>query len=150
MKLTKDLREFIELFNSHGVEYLLVGAYAFAFHAKPRFTEDLDIFVGSSPENADRIERALKAFGFGSLGLTAKDFTADDQIVQLGQPPNRIDLLTSVTEVNFADAWERRVPGNLDGLPVWFLDKESLIRNKRAVGRHQDVADVYNLTRIKP
>jgi hypothetical protein len=142
MKLNKDSREFIELLNSNEVDYLLVGAYAFAFHALPRYTKDIDILVGTSPVNAEKLHRALVQFGFGNTGLSPSDFTKPDQIVQLGYEPNRIDLLTSISGVDFAGAWANRVSDSLDGLPVWFLDRESLLRNKRSTGRARDKADV--------
>ena len=145
MNLNKDLREFIELLNSSGVEYLIVGGHAVGFHAIPRYTRDIDILVGTTAENAARMERVVAQFGFRSLGLAAKDFEVEDQIVQLGHPPNRIDLLTSITGVNFAEAWPKRVAAQLDGIPVWLLDRESLVANKRATGRSKDRADLEAL-----
>jgi hypothetical protein len=136
------LREFIELLNSNGVEYAIVGGYAVAFHARPRYTGDIDFLVRRTPENAERILRALARFGFGSLGLTAADFLKPDCIVQLGHPPNRIDVLTSISGVETDDVWEGRVDCELDGLPVHFIGRLELIRNKREVGRPQDRADL--------
>ena len=133
--------------NSHGVEYLIVGAHALAFHGFPRYTGDVDVLLRPTPENAARIERVLVAFSFASLGLSATDFLDTGRVVQLGIAPNRIDLLTSLTGVPFEEAWDRRVPGNLDGVPVAFLSRETLIKNKRATGRTQDAADVENLER---
>jgi predicted nucleotidyltransferase len=145
MRLQKDLREFIGLLNSHGVEYLLVGGYALAFHGAPRYTGDIDLFVRGTQENAARIERAIAAFGFAPLGLGAADFVRPDAIVQLGQPPNRIDLLTSITGVGFEEAWAGRAAGDLDGLPVYFIGREAFLKNKRATGRTQDRADLERL-----
>jgi hypothetical protein len=150
MKLHKDLREFIALLNSHGAEYLVAGAHCLAFHGFPRFTGDVDLFVRVSPENAGRLERVVRDFGFESTGLQAKDFLEPDQIIQLGVAPHRIDVLTSIDGVDFEDAWTARVPGMLDGLSVYFLSKELLIKNKLAVGRPQDIADVEQLRRIQP
>jgi hypothetical protein len=116
-----------------------------AYHGVPRFTGDIDFLVASSPENAARIERALAAFGFGSLGLSAKDFMIPGQVIQLGHPPSRIDLLTSITGVPFEEAWRERVPAELDGLPVHFIGREALIRNKRATARARDLADLEAL-----
>lgn len=146
MKLAKDLREFIELLNSHGVEYVLVGAYAMAFHTRPRYTEDIDILIHATPENAARVDAVLTAFGFTSLGLSAADFRAPDRIVQLGQPPNRIDLITSISGVSFEEAWEDRKSGELDGIPISFLSKECLKRNKAATGRAKDLEDLRRLS----
>ncbi|MBZ5592663.1 MAG: hypothetical protein LAP39_10540 [Acidobacteriia bacterium] len=145
MPLQKDLREFIESLNSHHVEYLIVGAFALAFHGVPRSTGDIDILVRRSAENASRIESVLVDFSFASLGLTAADFIDADQVIQLGQVPNRIDLLTSITGVGFDEAWAGRVAASLHDIPVHFLGRECLIRNKRATGRTQDLADLEAL-----
>ena len=141
MKIPKDWREFIELLNSHGVEYLIVGAHALAFHAHPRNTGDLDVFIRRTPENAKRIESVLRAFGFVSLGISAADMEQPDQIVQLGYAPNRIDVITSITGVTFDEAWRERVSGDLDGIPVQFIGREEFVRNKKATGRSKDLAD---------
>jgi hypothetical protein len=98
-KLHSDLSEFVELLNSHGVEYLVVGGYAVAFHGHPRLTGDIDFFVRPAYENAERVLQVLKAFGFGELDIAANDLVATERIVQLGRPPNRIDLLTSISGV---------------------------------------------------
>src|SRR5947208_12047170 len=120
MPISKDLREFIELLNSHGVEFLIVGAYALAFHGWPRYTGDIDILIRPSDDNAKRVEAVIRDFGFGSLGLTAADFREPYQVVQIGLPPNRIDLLTALTGVTFDEAWQDREPGDLDGVHVQF------------------------------
>ena len=145
MQLSKDLREFLECLNANEVEYLIVGAYAVAWHGYPRFTADLDILVRTTTANAERVLRSLAAFGFGSLGLTADDFADTDQIVQLGVLPNRIDLITSITGVTFDEAWEGRTMGDLEGIPVAFIGREMLIRNKEATGRARDVGDAEEL-----
>lgn len=145
MPLQKDLREFIESLNSHHVEYLIVGAFALAFHGVPRSTGDIDILVRTSPGNAALVEEVLRAFGFASLGLSAADFLHPDQVIQLGHPPNRIDLLTSITGVTFEEAWAGGVAAELHGVPVRFIGREALIRNKRATGRTQDKADLEAL-----
>ena len=145
MPLHSDLREFIELLNSHRVEYLIVGAHALAFHGHPRYTGDIDILVRASPENAGRLAQVISAFGFADTGLGAKDFLTPDQIVQLGQPPNRVDLLTSITGVGFDEAWANRAPAKLEGLPVFFIGLDSLVKNKKATGRTQDQADLEAL-----
>jgi hypothetical protein len=144
MPLQKDLREFIELLNSHRVEYLIVGAFALAFHGVPRFTGDIDILIRTSAENATRVEEVLRVFSFALLGLSAADFLSPHQVIQLGHPPNRIDLVTSITGVTF-EAWASCVLGELHGVPVRFLGREELIRNKRATGRTQDKADLEAL-----
>jgi hypothetical protein len=104
-KLQRDLNEFIGLLNSQGVEYLVVGGHAVAFHGHPRFTGDIDFFIRPERDNAERVLRAMKDFGFGALELGPDDLTMAERIVQLGLPPNRIDLLTSISAVSFDDAW---------------------------------------------
>lgn len=142
MALSKDLREFIELLNSHRVEYLIVGAHSIAFHARPRFTGDLDLLVQPTQANAQKLATVLNEFGFAHLDIKASDFTQPGQVIQLGRAPNRIDLLTSITGVGTDEAFAAKVPGKLDSLRVAFLSKELLIANKRAVARPQDIADL--------
>ena len=143
--LNQDFKEFIESLNANQVRYLVVGGYAVAAHGHPRYTKDIDIWIEVSPENAGNILRALDQFGFGSLGLTAADFLTNDQIVQLGNPPNRIELFTALPGVEFATCYPSRVEIELDGVRVDFIDLENLKKNKRATGRHQDLADLENL-----
>lgn len=145
MPLHPDWKEFLELLNSNEVEYLIVGAHARGLYGVPRYTGDLDIFVRSSPENARRLERALQAFGFGSLELTAEDFLVPNRVIQLGIEPYRIDLLTSISGVEFEEAWSDRVAGDLDGVPVAFLSLRAFRKNKLAAGRPKDLADLADL-----
>jgi hypothetical protein len=146
--LSNDLREFIRLLAREGVEYLIVGAWSLAFHGRPRYTGDLDLFVRREGPNADRLMRALEAFGFGSAGLTRDDFLKEDFVIQLGVEPNRLDILTGISGVTFEEAWAARVAGTLEGLPVWFISRDLLIRNKKASGRDQDLADVHLLEAV--
>jgi hypothetical protein len=143
MKLSKDLREFVALLNSKKIKYLLVGGYAVAYHGLPRFTEDIDFLIEISPENASLLAAAVKDFGFPEF--KPDDFRKPETVIQLGRAPNRIDLLTSVTAVSFEEAWKTKVETNLDGLPVWVISKELLVRNKLATGRQQDLADVERI-----
>jgi len=143
--LSKDFREFIESLNENSVRYLVVGGYAVAFHGHPRYTSDLDVWVELSPDNADKIIAALKKFGFGSLGLKPEDFLEMDQIVQLGYPPNRIDILTTLIDLKFEDCYKKKVEVEIQGLRINFIDIENLKKNKRATGRSQDLADAENL-----
>jgi hypothetical protein len=146
MRLNEDWRQFIELLNSHGVEYVIIGGLAIAFHAEPRFTGDLDVLIGPSPENAARTLEAIHAFGLGGLGVALQDLQQDGQIIQFGYRPRRIDIVTSITGVAFEEAWASRVAASLDGIPVHFIGREALIRNKRAVGRERDLADLDMLS----
>ena len=145
MKLDQDLREFIELLNARNVCYLVVGAYALAFHGRPRYTGDIDFFVQPSAHNAELVAKIIEEFGFASLGIVAADLSIDDQVIQLGVEPNRIDLMTSISDVSFEEAWNTREYGEIDGLKVPFISKELLKRNKTAVGRKQDLADLDHL-----
>jgi hypothetical protein len=145
MPLPKEWREFIELLNCHEVEYLVVGATALAHHGIPRFTGDLDILVRSTPDNAQRVERLLRDFGFAQLGLTAQDFINSYQVVQLGVAPLRIDLVTSLSGVTFEEAWAGRVSVVMDGVKVNMLGRKELIENKKVTRRPQDLADLNAL-----
>ncbi len=145
MPLPKDWRAFIESLNSSEVEYLIVGAVALAYHGIPRYTGDLDILIRNSPENSRRLESALQSFGFAALGLKAADFVDSCRVVQLGVPPNRIDLLTSITGVSFDEAWAEKIGAELEGIQVNFIGRQTLIRNKRSSGRPQDLADLQAL-----
>jgi hypothetical protein len=145
MALHPDWREFLSLLHSRGVRFLLVGAHALAAHGYPRFTGDLDIFVERTPENASRILAVLTDFGFGHVGLGAADFTRPNRVAQLGFPPVRIDLLTSISGVSFRAAWEGRLQTELGGVPVSVLGIRELLRNKRASGRPKDLADAAAL-----
>jgi hypothetical protein len=139
------LARFIESLNSNGVEYLIVGAVALAYHGFPRYTGDLEVLVHNTDENTKRLESALAAFGFASLGLKAADFADSYRVIQLGVPPNRIDLLTSITGVPFDEAWADRVETDMEGTRVSFISRQALIRNKRLTGRTQDRADLEAL-----
>jgi hypothetical protein len=145
MKLNKDLREFIALLNSTGVRYLIVGGYAVGFHGYPRFTGDIDFFVERSLENATRLEKVLSDFGFGGLGLSAGNFLEPESVIQLGRPPHRIDILTSIDAINFGEAWPNRANAELDGISTAFISKKDLVKNKRATARPQDIADLDKL-----
>lgn len=147
--LDEDLRELLALLIAHGADFLVAGGHAVAFHGYPRYTEGLDLYVRATPENGARIVAALEAFGFGSLGLTANDFTADDRVIQLGRAPNRVDLLTRLWGVEFDEAWSRRVEASLDSMHVAMLGRADLIRNKRATARPQDLADVAALEALE-
>ena len=145
MEVQHDFRDLLGLFNAHKVDYLIVGAHALAYHGAPRYTGDLDILVRPSPENAHRILQALEEFGFGSVGLTAEDFTGLDKVVQLGVPPVRIDILTSVTGVSWEEAAAGRMQGNYGDIVVYFIGRKYFIRNKQALGRKKDQADLEAL-----
>jgi hypothetical protein len=145
MVLNQDFREFIQLLNEHNVLYLVVDGYAVAFHGYPRYTKDIDIWIYLDQDNAEKLLKALEDFGFGSLDLKVEDFLDPDQVVQLGYPPNRIDLITDLKGVEFCICYSAKVEVEIEGTKVNFIDSENLKKNKQATGRHQDLADVENL-----
>jgi len=147
VSVSKDFEELFALLNAQGVKGLIVGGYAVTYHTRPRYTKDIDIWIEPTRENVERLLQALDDFGFGNLGLKAEDFSPG-RFVQLGQPPNRIDLLTAIKSVAFAEAWESRVEDLFGEQRVCFLGKEELIRNKKAVGRPKDREDVRVLKRF--
>jgi hypothetical protein len=145
MPLPEDWRAFIESLNSSGVDYLVVGAVALAHHGLPRYTGALDILVRNSPENAQRVESALAAFGFSGPGLKAADFVDSYRVIQLGIPPVQIDVLTSITGVSFEQAWAGRVQVQLEDTPLNMIGRDALIQNKKGTGRAKDKANLEAL-----
>ncbi len=145
MVLNKDFREFIALLNANSVKYLIVGGYAVGFHGYPRYTKDLDVWILASEENAENILKALEQFGFSDVGLQKQDFLKPDEFVQLGYPPNRIDIVMSCDGVDFNSCFNSRKEVMVDGLTINFIDLENLKKNKKASGRPQDLADLDNL-----
>jgi hypothetical protein len=150
VNVSKDFEELFAFFNARNVKVLIVGGYAVAFHAKPRFTKDIDLWVEPTLENAERLLAALSDFGFGSLPLTVDDFTQPGRIVQLGQPPNRIDFMTSIQGLGFEEAWKSRVEGQYGAERVFYLGRSDLMRNKELVARPQDQADLEWLRSSSP
>jgi hypothetical protein len=145
MEVQPDFRDLFALFNEHKVEYIIVGAYALAFHGAPRYTGDIDILVKPDAPNAQRILAALDKFGFGSVGLKAEDFENPDKVIQLGVPPVRVDIVTSITAVSWEEACSGRVEGKYGDIAVYFIGREQFILNKRALGRKKDLADLEAL-----
>jgi hypothetical protein len=145
MEIYQDFKEFIALLNARHVEYLIVGAHALGFYGAPRFTGDLDILVNPTLDNAHKIIEALKNFGFESLDHRVEDFTDRDSIIQLGVPPVRIDLITSISGVTWEQAWQGRQKGNFGNISTFYVGKQEFIANKRATGRKKDLADLEEL-----
>ncbi len=143
-KHADDFAELAAVLIQNKVEFVIVGAHAVAFHGYARGTKDLDILIRPTPENISRVLAALKDFGFGSLGLKEEDFTGDN-VVQLGYPPNRVDLLSEISGVDTEKVWKTRVKGTYQGLPACFISRECLLENKRAADRGQDRLDVQKL-----
>ena len=144
--LSRDFKEFIESLNANNVRYLVVDGYAVALHGYPRYTKDLDVWIEPKIQNANNVLNALTAFGFGSLDITADDFLEEGNIIQLGYPPNRIDLITSLKGLMFENCYPERVQVEIQGVLIDFIDIENLKTNKKATGRPQDLADLENLT----
>lgn len=145
MEIQPDFKELLALLNAHNVDYVIVGAYALAFHGAPRFTGDIDIFVKPDTKNAESILAALKEFGFDSLDLKKSDFQQPENVIQLGVPPVRVDLLTSLTDVLWQQAYSGRVEGAYGDVPVYFLGRKEFLTNKKALGRKKDLADIEAL-----
>ena len=144
--LSRDFKEFIASLNASNVRYLVVGGYAVALHGYPRYTKDLDVWIEPKIQNANNVLSALTAFGFVSLDITADDFLEEGNIIQLGYPPNRIDLITSLKGLMFENCYPERVQVEIQGVLIDFIDIENLKTNKKATGRPQDLADLENLT----
>ena len=145
MEIQPDFRDLLELFNEHDVLYIIVGGYALAYHGAPRYTGDIDVFIKPDKVNAQRIMTALNDFGFGSIGLQKIDFEKSEQVIQLGVAPVRIDLITSISGVDWEEAQMGCVRGKYGNTPVNYLGKVEFIKNKRSVGRKKDLADLEAL-----
>ena len=146
-------RDFSDLFaalNDAEVSYLLVGAHAVAFHAEPRYTKDLDIWVEPTSENAARVIEALRLFGAPLAGVAESDFSQPGVTLQIGVAPNRIDLATAIDGVAFAEAWPRRVESEYGTHRIWVIGRTDLATNKRAAGRPQDLLDLDLLAKHQP
>ena len=142
MDLQPDWIAVLREFNAAGVEYLVVGATAVAYHGYPRASRDFDVWVRPTSENAPRVYRALAKFGAPMDQVTIADFEHDDTIWQIGVEPLRVDVITGIEGVTFDEAWPRRMFAKVEGLDVPVISREDLIRNKRTVARHKDLADL--------
>jgi hypothetical protein len=147
--LNEDYRDLLVLFADSGVEYVIVGAYALAFHGAPRASGDIDLFVRPTPANAERVFAALKRFGapLAAGHVTAQDFARPGSVYQIGLPPRRIDIFTEISGVTFEEAWASRDRGEVDGREVALIGRAALLRNKEATGRLKDRADAARLRR---
>jgi hypothetical protein len=145
MATNPDFKDLLSALSDEGAEFLIVGAHAVMLYTAPRYTKDLDIWVRPTSENAERVYRALRVFGAPLHELTPGDLAVPGTIFQIGIAPNRIDILTSLEAVTFEEAWERRASSTYGGVPIALLSAEDLLKNKRAVGRPQDLVDVDRL-----
>lgn len=149
MDLHEDWKEFCALLNRHEVEYLVVGAFALAFHGLPRLTADIDFWVNPTLENAKRLTAALAEFGIPSTQDQINQFAEPNRIWQIGTPPLRIDVLTSIDGVDFPEAWRDRVEGDLAGTPVHYLSRDHYLLNKRSTTRAKDRQDADRLEELE-
>ena len=140
--MNPDFRDLFAALNGAAARYLLVGGYAVAYHAQPRFTKDLDVWTDADPANAARVLAALRDFGAPLHELTAADLERAGTIFQIGVPPNRIDIVTAIDGVDFAEAWPDRVETTYGGQTVPVIGRRHLVQNKRASGRPQDLLDL--------
>ena len=147
--MNPDFRDLLAAFNAEGVEYLVVGAHALAAHGHVRATRDLDVWVRPEPQNARKVIRALTSFGAPMHGLTQEDLVWPGTVFQMGVPPVRIDVITTIDGVEFAEAWRDRLEVKFAGEPVGVLSRDHLIANKKASGRLQDLADVERLEQLE-
>ena len=148
MELANDFIDFIVLLNKHEVEYMIVGGYAVMAHGQPRFTEDLDIWIKPSSENAVKVIQVLKEFGFSLKGLSENDFESENMVVQLGYPPLRIDLISSIDGVTFDEAYKDKIFKNVGDDKMNFIGLRELIKNKESSGRKKDILDAEQLKRL--
>ena len=146
LRTEKDYEEFLELLNKFSVRYVIIGSYALAFHARPRYTKDIDILVEPSVDNAKKIITVLDEFGFGSLDLEVNDFSKPGYVIQLGYEPVRIDIITSIEGLDFSEIWQNRVQGPYGNQIVNFINLDHLIKSKQLSNRTQDKADLELLT----
>jgi len=140
--MNRDFVEMLSALYAAGAEYLIVGAYAMAAHGWPRATGDIDIWVRPMPDNAKRVMRALEAYGAPLFDLTADDLTRPDTVFQIGVPPGRIDILSGISGIEFAEAWDSRISVTIGGIETQAIGFEALLKNKLAAGRPKDLADI--------
>ncbi len=145
IQLPQDFKDFLRLLNSSEVEYLVIGGYAVSYHGYPRSTGDIDIWVAIHPKNAEKIVEVLKEFGFAGQELSADLFLEKNQIIRMGLPPIRIEILTSISGVEFGDCYDSRITDIVDGIEVNLINLENLKKNKKAAGRHKDLNDMESL-----
>ena len=143
--LPPDFKEFLKLLTFHQIRYLLIGGYAVGYYGYPRATADMDIWIGMNPKNAGEVVTALKEFGFNVPDLSVEVFLKPNQIIRMGMPPVRIEILTTISGVSFEECYPERVVDELDGVQVNLISLRHLKINKKAFGRHKDLDDLENL-----
>ena len=142
MKIPEDFKEFIRLLNENNVKYLIVGGYAVGFYSQPKFTQDIDIWIDYSEENINSLIKVLNSFGFSELDKSINELKNPNKMIQLGNPPLRIDIMTAVSGINFKEAFINKIEGNYLGVSANFIGKKDLIKNKQASARKKDLDDI--------
>ena len=145
MILPQDFKEFISLLNENNVEYLVVGGYAVSYYGYPRYTGDMDIWINKTNENATKMVSVIRDFGFETPQLTIDNFNREHLVTRLGNPPLRIDVLTTIDGISFEDSFKIRMIAEVEGLKVNLINYNELLKNKRASGRSKDLNDLENL-----
>lgn len=144
--MNQDFADLLRSFIGHDVRFMVVGAYALAVHGRPRATGDLDVWIDATPENAPRVVRALAEFGAPLRDVHEQDFATPGVVFQMGLPPGRIDVLTQLSGVTFADVWPSHIEHETDGLRVPVIGRDAFIQNKKVTGRPKDLGDIADLT----
>lgn len=143
--MNSDFKDLLRAFNDAEAKYLVVGGWAYAEHVEPRYTKDLDVWIETTVDNAERVMRALKAFGAPLYDISVRDLTNCGTIYQIGLPPSRIDIITSVDALEFTDCWQRRKTVQLGDVTVHYVSAKDMLINKESTGRLQDQADAEHL-----
>ena len=149
MIFEQDFIDFIQLLNDKEVKYMVVGAHALSLHGRPRYTGDLDIWIKPDKNNAKKMVMVIKEFGFETLGLSEDDFLRKNYVTQLGYPPLRIDILNSISGVDFDEAYHSKVETMINYLKVSFISENDFIKNKQTLGRAKDLGDIEALKKGK-
>ncbi len=149
MKVEKDYRDFLRLLGAKKAKYLIVGGFAYSYHAEPRYTKDIDLLVEATEENGAKVRAAIAEFWGMKPEIDPADFIRRDAVIQLGLEPVRIDIITSCAGIEFQSAWKNRVKAKYGDILVFFISLEDLIKNKRAVGRDRDLLDAKYLERVR-
>ncbi len=150
MEFYTDFKDFIKLLNHYGVKYLLVGGYALSFYSRPKSTQDIDIFIEASIDNAKKVLYAINEFGLSSLNISLKDLTAKDRVIQMGVPPIRIDIMTSIEGIDFDEAYKNRKVSEYGDIEnVSFISINDFKKNKKNVGRKKDLDDLKWLSKYR-
>ncbi len=148
--MNDDFKEFLKLLTENEVKYLIVGGYAVSFHSRPRYTDDLDVWIGRTKENLKKLTRVLGLFGFKDFSLDEKDFISKSRIYRIGKPPMRIEILNDIDGVEFEEAYKHKTSGKYGDLEnIYFISIEDLIKNKKAAGRSKDKLDLDFLDTYK-